>query len=176
MQIPNHVTNYSIFKDGRRLIGSANVTLPDLKNLEDSLKGSGIFGEISMPVQCHFQPYGVTLNWLTVVDDAMFATLQDGAQLHAWAAQQLHDSGTNKIIHDGWRYIMGTVPKGINFGKLEIGTKGEAVTEYELISLRVLHNDVIVAEIDKENAICRWWNGFQLVDYALRIRQLIGLS
>jgi hypothetical protein len=95
--------------------------------------------------------------------------------LHAWVAQQSHDSGTNKIVHEGWRYIMGTVPKGCNFGKLEIGTKGEPVTEYELISLRVLHNDKIVVEVDKENAICRWWNGTQLVDYALRIRQLIGL-
>jgi len=175
MQIPNHVTNYSIFKDGRRLIGLADVTLPDLKNLEDNLKGSGIFGEIAMPVQAHFQPYSVKLKWLTVVDDAVFATIQDGAQLDAWAAHQLHDSGTNRIIHTGWRYVMGTAPKGFNFGKLEVGTKGDAETEYELISLRVLRNDRIMLEIDKENAVCRWFNGVQLVDTALRIRQLIGL-
>jgi len=176
MQIPNHVTNYSIFKDGRRLIGIATVTLPDMKNLEDNLKGSGIFGEIAMPVQCHFQPYSVTLNWQTVIDDAIFATIQDGANLDAWAAHQLHDSGTNKIIHVGWRYVMGTIPKACNFGKLEIGTKGECVTEYELVSLRVLRDDRIVCEIDKENAVCRWWDGHQLIDYALRIRQLIGLT
>lgn len=175
MRIPNHVANYSIFKDGRRLIGLADVTLPNLQNLTDSLKGSGIFGEIDMPVQAHFQPYSVTLNWLTVVDDAVFATIQDGASLDAWAAHQLHDTGTNKIIHQGWRYIMGTAPKSFNLGKLEVGTKGEAVTEYELISLRVLRNDRIVVEIDKENAVCRWWNGTQLVDHARRIRQLIGL-
>jgi hypothetical protein len=44
-----------------------------------------------------------------------------------------------------------------------------------LISLRVFRNDQVVAEIDKENAVCRWWNGVQIVDSALRIRQLIGL-
>jgi phage tail tube protein FII len=175
MQIPNHVANYSIFKDGRRLIGLADVTLPNLQNLTDSLKGSGIFGEIDMPVQAHFQPYSVTLNWLTIIDDAVFATIQDGAQLDAWAAHQLHDSGTNKIIHQGWRYVMGTAPKSFNLGKLEVGTKGEGVSEYELISLRILRNDRIVVEIDKENAVCRWWNGNQLVDHARRIRQLIGL-
>jgi P2 family phage contractile tail tube protein len=175
MQIPNHVTNYSVFKDGKHLIGLADVTLPDLKNLEDPLKGSGIFGEIAMPVQAHFQGYTCRMKWLTVYDDAVFATIQDGAQLDCWVAQQLHDSGTNKIIHAGWRYVMGTVPKDFNFGKLEVGTKGDAETEYELISLRVLRNDQIMLEIDKENAICRWWNGFQLVDNARRIRQLIGL-
>jgi hypothetical protein len=30
-------------------------------------------------------------------------------------------------------------------------------------------------EMDKENAVCRWFNGTTLVDNAARIRQLIGL-
>jgi uncharacterized protein len=175
MLIPNHVTNYSIFLGGKRLIGLADVTLPHLENLADTLKGSGIFGEIDMPVQAHFKSFTVTLKWLTIVDDAVFATIQDGAQLDAWAAHQLHDSGTNRIIHQGWRYIMGTAPKGFNLGKLEVGTKGEGESEYELISLRALRNDQIMFELDKENAVCRWFNGIQLVDSARRIRQLIGL-
>src|SRR5580765_382914 len=175
MQIPNHVTNYSIFLGGKRLIGLADVTLPHLENLSHPLQGSGIFGEIDMPVQAHFKPYTVPLKWITFGDDASFATVQDGAQLDASAAHQLHDSGTNKSIHTGWRYILGTAPKGFNLGKLEVGTKGEGESEYELISLRVLRNDRIMCEIDKENAVCRWWNGLQVVDNAARIRQLIGL-
>ena len=66
MLIPNHVANYSIFLGGKRLIGLADVTLPNIQNLADSLKGSGIFGEIDMPVQAHFQPYTVMLKWLTI--------------------------------------------------------------------------------------------------------------
>jgi uncharacterized protein len=175
MLIPNHVSNYSIFKDGKRLIGLADVTMPHLQNLTDSLKGSGIFGEIDMPIQAHFQPMSVTLKWLTIIDSAIFATIQDGAQLDAWSAVQMHDSGTNKIVHAGWRFIMGTAPKGFNLGKLEVGTKGEGESEYELISLRVLKDDQIMFEVDKENAVCRWFNGITLVDNAARIRQLIGL-
>jgi P2 family phage contractile tail tube protein len=175
MIIPNHVANYSIFKDGRRLIGLADVTLPNLQNITDPLKGSGIFGEIDMPIQAHFQALTLTMNWLTIDDDAIFSTIQDGAQLDAWAAIQNHDSGTGKIVHEGWRFIMTTVPKSFNFGKLEVGTKGEAVSEYELIAIRAVHDDVIVLEIDKENAVCRWWNGFTLVDHGQQIRQLIGL-
>ncbi len=175
MIIPNHVANYSIFKDGRRLIGLADVTLANLQNLTDALKGSGIFGEIDMPIQAHFQALTVTLNWLTIVDDAVFATIQDGAQLDAWAAVQAHNSSTGKIIHEGWRFVMTTAPKSFNLGKLEVGTKGEAVSEYELIGIRVLHNDKVMFELNKENAVCRWNNGIQLVDSAARIRQLIGL-
>jgi len=175
MIIPNHVANYSIFKDGRRLIGLADVTLSNLQNLTDSLKGSGIFGEIDMPVQAHFQAISVTFNWITITDDAVFATIQDGAILDAWAALQAHDSSTGKIIHEGWRYTMTTAPKSFNLGKLEVGAKGESVSEYELIGIRCLHNDKVMFEMNKENAVCRWNNGIQLVDNARRIRQLIGL-
>jgi P2 family phage contractile tail tube protein len=175
MRIPNHVTNYSIFLQGRRLIGVADITLPKLENMSDTLKGSGIFGEIDMPVQAHFKAYTVMLKWLTPVDDTVFATIQDGAQLDAWVAYQMHDSGTNQIVHAGWRFVMGTAPKSFNLGKLEIGAKGDAESEYELISLRAFHDDQIMLEIDKENAVCRWFNGTSLVDHGQRIRQLIGL-
>lgn len=175
MIIPNHVANYSIFKDGRRLIGCADVTLPNFQNLNDSLKGSGIFGEIDMPVQAHFQAISITVNWLTITDHAVFATIQDGAQLDAWAALQAHNSGTGQIIHEGWRFIMTTVPKSFNLGKLEVGAKGEAVSEYELVGIRCLHDDKVMFELNKENGVCRWSDGIQLVDTGRRIRQLIGL-
>ena len=175
MRIPNHVSNYSIFKDGRRLIGLADVTLPNMQNMTDTLKGSGIFGEIDMPVQCHFQAMSVTMNWHTIMDGAVFATTQEKSILDAWAAIQEDDPGLHQIVHSGWRFVMGTAPKLLNLGKLEVGTKGEASTEYELISLRCLRDDRTMFEIDKENAVCRWWNGNTLVDYGARIRQLIGL-
>lgn len=157
------------------MIGVADITLMNLANMNDTLKGSGIFGEIEMPIQAHFQSMSVLLKWHTPHEDFLFATIQDGGQLDCWAAHQMHDSGTNKIVHEGWRYVMGTVPKRLNFGKLEVGTKGENESEYELISLRVFHDDKVVAEIDKENGVCRLWDGFQLVDTGREIRQLIGL-
>jgi Phage tail tube protein FII len=175
MIIPNHVANYSVFKDGRRLVGLADITLANLQNLTDALKGSGIFGEIDMPVQAHFQSISVTFNWLAITDDAVFATIQDGAQLDAWAAVQAHDSASGRIIHQGWRFVMNTAPKSFNLGKLEIGTKGEAVSEYELIGIRCLKDDQVMFELNKENAVCRWRDGAQLVDTGQRIRQLIGL-
>src|SRR5215831_16557784 len=175
MIIPNHVTNFSVFKNGRRLIGSANITLPNLQNLSDALKGSGIFGEIDMPVQAHFQAISVTFNWITITDHAVFATIQDGAQLDVWAALQSHNSSDGRIIHEGWRFIMVTAPKSFNLGKLEIGTKGEAVSEYEVIGIRCLHDDQPMFELNKENGVCRWSNGVTLVDTGQRIRQLIGL-
>ena len=175
MRIPNHVSNYSIFKDGRRFVGCADVTLPNIQNMTDTMKGSGIGGEIDMPVQCHFQAMSVVCNWHTVVMGAVIATTQEKSILDAWASIQEDDPGLHQIVHTGWRFVMGTAPKLFNLGKLEVGTKGEAVTEYEVISIRGIENDRIMFEIDKENFVCRWWNGNRLVDYGRPIRQQIGL-
>jgi len=175
MQIPTHVSNYSIFKDGRRLIGIADCTLPNLQNTTDELKGSGIFGTIEMPVQSHFQTMSLTLNWHAITDFFVLATIQNGAQLHAWVAQQTHDSSTGLIGHEGWRFIFGVVPKAFNLGKLDAGTKGEAVSEYEVLNYRIMKGDSPVVEVDKLNAICRWFDGVTLEDTARDIRQFIGL-
>jgi hypothetical protein len=175
MQIPSTLSNYNVFKDGSQLIGLADVTLPHLQNLTDQLKGAGIFGEIEMPVQAHFQSMTVMFKWLSITDDIFFATIQNGAQLDCWASVQGHDSGTNQIVHDGWRVVINTAPKSTNFGKLEVGTKGDLETEYEVISMRIYHNDGLRLEVDKENAICRSWDGSTLVDSAAQIRQQIGL-
>lgn len=175
MNIAGQTNNFSVFKDGRRLIGLADITLPVLKNMTDTLKGSGIFGEIEMPIQSQFDSMSVTLKWISITDDALFASIQDGATLDCWVDQQEHDSSTNKIVHVGWRYVFRTVPKSFNFGKVEIGTKGEPESEYELISLRVLHNDQVRLEMDKENGVFRAWDGTQLVDSGQAIRQNIGL-
>jgi phage tail tube protein FII len=175
MRIPNHVANYSVFKDGRRLIGLADITLPNIQNMADTMKGSGIGGEIDMPVQCHFQSMTTTFTWHTPVDSLIISTTQEKSVLDAWAAIQEDDPGLHQIVHSGWRFVMGTAPKSLDLGKLEVGTKGESKTEYEVISIRAIRNDATVFEIDKENFVCRWWNGYSLVDYGGRIRQLIGL-
>src|SRR6516165_6861639 len=126
-RIPNHVTNYNIFQGpGRRLIGLADVTLPTLANITDAVRGAGVFGEIDMPVQCHFAPASVTLNWHTPVEDAVAATFQDKTTLDAWAALQYDDTGDNSIIHVGWRYIMHCAPKSFALGTLGVGVKGAA--------------------------------------------------
>lgn len=170
-QIPNHVANYSVFKDGRRLLGVADITLPNLANLTATLKGSGIPGEIDMPVQCHWQAASVTINWHTVTDDAVYTIYQDGANLDIWAAHQYHDTSENRIVHKGWRYVLGTVPKAINLGNLEVGTTGGTSTELELITVRILFDGVEQFNLDKGNFIARVGG----VDFGGRIRQLIGL-
>jgi uncharacterized protein len=167
---PQKVTNYSIFRDSIYLLGVADVTMPNLANLTDTWKGSGLGGETDVPIQAHFQPFAITLNWHVMCESTLELAAQDGLNLDCWAAHQHHDSGRNKINHLGWRYFLSTLPKGLNLGNLEVGVAGAAATELECVAARVTYKDKEVLHYDKENLICRV-NG---IDYAAQIRQLIG--
>lgn len=167
---PQKVTNYSVFRDGVMMIGVADITMPNLANLTDTLKGSGLGGETDVPIQAHFQAFSIVINWHVVTDHAAFMAMQDGGSLDIWAAHQHRDSGTNRLVQRGWRYIIGTLPKGLNLGNLEVGAAGAASTEHECVSVRALRDEVEMINYDKDNLICRV-NG---IDYAAQIRQLIG--
>jgi P2 family phage contractile tail tube protein len=167
---PQKVANFSIFRDTYDLIGIADVTLPNITNLTDSWKGAGLAGETDVPIQAHFGPMSIVINWHVPNDMTMQLALQDGLTLDCWAAHQYHDSGVNQIQHRGWRFFFSTLPKGLNLGNLEVGVAGAASTELEVWALRGLYDDREQLLIDKEALICRV-NG---VDYARRIRQLIG--
>ena len=61
--LPLQVNNYSVWKDGWRFIGMSTVTLPNMQNLTDTLKGGGYGGETNYPVQSHYQDFEVTFNF-----------------------------------------------------------------------------------------------------------------
>ena len=63
MQIPNQVNNFSIWVGGNRFIGMADVTLPNLANMTDTLKGAGLGGEIDFPVAAHYADWEATFNF-----------------------------------------------------------------------------------------------------------------
>jgi phage tail tube protein FII len=167
---PQKIANYSIFKDSIDLLGLATVTMPNIVNLTDSWKGAGIGGEVDMPLQAHFGPMSIVLEWHVPADSAFEIAAQDGMTLDCWIAHQYHNSGLNKLGHRGWRWFFSTLPKGLNLGNLEVGAAGGGSNELEIFAMRGLYNDVEKLHIDKEALICKI-NG---VDYAARIRQLIG--
>jgi Bacteriophage tail tube protein len=167
---PQKVANFSIFRDSVYMLGVADVTMPNLANLTDAWKGSGLGGETDVPIQAHFQPFSVVLNWHVLTEEAASLAAQDGLNLDCWADYQHHNSATNKISHVGWRYFLATLPKGLDLGTLEVGVSNGAATELECVAVRILREDREILAYDKENLVCR----VRGVDYAARIRQVIG--
>lgn len=172
MNIPNQVNNYSIWFGGNRFIGMADVTLPNLQNMTDELKGAGLGGTILFPVAAHYQDWTLTMNFHTITREGVALMQQDGLKIEARAGMQYLDPGKHKLLIGAWRFVMAILPRGFDLGKLEVGTKEVNAIEVGVTYIKALLNGEEMFEKDKINLIDRVLG----VDYALPIRQAIGIA
>jgi uncharacterized protein len=170
MTIPTQVNNYSIWYQGNRFIGMADVTLPSLTNLTDELKGAGLGGTINMPVMAHYDDFEVTLNFFTITREGLNLMRQDCLMIDARAGIQHYDPSC-KVTIQAWRFVLRILPKSFDLGKLEVGTKENVVVTGGVTYIKGVLDGEDVFEIDKVNMIDRVLGQ----DYATAIRQAIGI-
>ena len=54
MNVPEKLINFRVYENGNDLIGIADVTLPKVDYMTETVKGAGIAGEIDSPVKGHY--------------------------------------------------------------------------------------------------------------------------
>lgn len=171
MTIPTQINNYSIWLNGNRFIGMADVTLPHIQNLTDELKGAGIGGTINMPVMSHYDDWEATFNFFTITKEGLQLMRQDCLLIDARAGIQHYDPSC-KISIQAWRFVLRMIPKGFDLGKLEVGTKETVAVTGSVTYIKGVLDGEEVFEKDKINMIDRVLGN----DYATAIRQAIGMS
>lgn len=172
MRIPNQVNNYSIWYQGNRFIGMADVTIPNLANMTDELKGAGLGGTINFFVAAHYQDWTCTLNFHTIVKEGLALMRQDGFMIEAMAGMQYLDPAYNRYYIGAWRFAMGCFPRGFDLGKLEVGTKQNNAIELGCTYIKGTLDGGVMFEKDKINL-----KDYVLdTDYAAPVRRAIGIS
>lgn len=171
MILPNQVNNYSIWLGGNRFLGMADVTLPNLTNLTDELKGAGLGGTMNFPVAAHYDDWTATFNFHTITREGCELLRQDGLKLEARAGMQYMDTGQHTLQIGAWRFVMSCLPRGFDLGKLEVGAKEAVAIEMGVIYIKGVLDGAEMFEIDKVNLISRVLG----TDYASAIRQAIGI-
>jgi P2 family phage contractile tail tube protein len=171
MTIPTQVNNYSVWYSGNRWIGMADMTLPNLANLTDELKGAGIGGTINFPVQAHYDDWECTLNFHCITKQGVELMRQDCLLIDCRAGIQQYDPAC-KVSIEAWRFVIRLIPKGFDLGKLEVGTKETVAVTGAVTYIKGVLNGDEVFEKDKVNMIDRVLGN----DYATAIRQAIGIS
>jgi Bacteriophage tail tube protein len=171
MYIPNQVNNYSIWFGGNRFIGMADVTMPNLANMTDELKGAGLGGTISFPVAAHYNDWTMTMNFHTITSEGVELMRQDGLKIEARAGMQYLDPGPHKLVIGAWKFVMAILPRGFDLGKFEVGTKETNAVEVGVTYIKASLDGKEMFEKDKVNLIDRVLG----VDYAQAIRSAIGI-
>lgn len=170
-QIPEKLINFRVYEGGVDLLGVADVELPSLEAMTDTVKGAGIAGEVDSPVLGHYGSMTCKLNWRTVVRSTLHLAQPKAHSLDLRGATQVHNAGSGEFRVSPLKVIIRGMPKTTELGKLDVGTTAEASNEFEVTYIKVFIDGQAVLEIDKYNYICV----IAGVDYLRDVRRALGL-
>ena len=172
MIIPDKTLNYRVFKDAKDLLGTADVELPEIEQLTDTLKGAGIAGEIDVPTVGHIAAMSMTINWRTVTGDLIALSAPKAHQLDLRATQQHFDTSTGLLKNVAVKHVVSVVPKKLSIGKLETAAATDSSNEFSVMYYKLLLDGEVKIEIDPLNYIY-YIDG---VDYLAEVRKDLGLA
>ncbi|WP_303872373.1 phage major tail tube protein [Tepidanaerobacter acetatoxydans] len=170
MRIPDRLIGYRVYKEGK-FIATADVELPDIEHMTETLSGAGIAGEIEMPALGQIGSMTTTINFRTQTNAQIELLEPRGTMLDFRGSLQEYDSGAGKIVSKAVKVTMNVLPKTTGLGKFEVGTPTDSSSELEVTYLKMFIDNKEVLEIDKTNYIYKV-NG---KDYLEEIRQQLGM-
>lgn len=171
MNIPEKLINFRAYKDGVDQIGIADITLPKLDAMTETIKGAGLAGEVDSPVLGHYGSMEVELNWRVLYINPLKLAAPEGVHLDLRGANQIKDSESGKYRVQPVKVVVRGVPKTTELGKLDVGTGSETKNTIEVDYLKVTVDGKDILELDKYNYICK----VDDVDYLSQVREALGL-
>ena len=152
--IPEKLVNYNVYLGSEKLVGlAAEVTLPNLEAMSETISGAGILGEYDSPTPGHFGSLSIELTFRVLFDKSFKLLNPSGETLIFRASQQHYDVASGQISHRGLKVTVKTLPKGVDLGKLAVGGATETKNTLEILYIKIEENGQTLLELDKLNFI-----------------------
>lgn len=170
--IPEKLNDYRVFVNALPdLRGVADLQLPSLDAMTETVSGAGIAGEYESANLGHFQSMKLTLNWRMITDELLEFLKPETLQVDCRLANQEYDPTAGKHKFKPNRVVVkGNVTKN-DLGKAEKGSPYDGSTEIEVIYMKLEREGKVLVELDKINYIYIV-NG---KDYMADIRKALGM-
>lgn len=171
-QVPEKLINFKAYNEAQSLIGVADVELPSLEAMTETVSGAGIAGEVDSPVLGHYASMTTRINFRTITGDALDLAAQLAHQIEFRGSQQVYDAGNGQYKTQPVRVVMKCVPKNVELGNFTVGSPTETGNEFEVNYIKISLDGQTKVEIDKFNFIAKI-NG---KDYLASVRSDLGMS
>lgn len=146
--------DFAVFSSGRELYGYADVTLPDIEFISETVKGAGIAGEVDLGVLGQTKAMSLSIKWNTIDSDVTDLASQKVHDLEFRGAQQYYDSSSGELKVEPVSVYVKVMPKKIGLGKFEQAAKTDTATEFEVVYIKFVVGNKTRTEIDKFNYVC----------------------
>lgn len=155
-KVPERLINFKVYNNSNDLLGVANVELPEIEAMSDTVSGAGIAGEVESPILGHYSSMTTTLSWRTIEKAAMTLAAQKSHAVEIRGSQQIYDAANGVYSTAPVRVSMRITPKTVSLGSFEPGATTDTEQEFEVLYLKVFINDKAVLEIDKYNYVAKF--------------------
>ena len=170
MKVDNGTTNFAVYEDATEFYGMAEVTLPEISQIAEEVKGAGISGAFNGAFTGHIEAMTLTLNFRTVTPYAIKLNEPRNHQIELRASQQYWDNAVGKFYQQAVKHIALVTPKKFVPGKLAPASPVDASGEYVVTYFATYINGAKKLEIDILNFIY-FVNG---TDYLADVRKALG--
>ncbi len=152
--IPDKIVAFNVYDEADKLIGvSAEVTLPNLETMAETVSGAGILGEFESPNPGHFGSIQMEIPFRVLYDKSFKLMEPRGQTITLRASQQSYDLAAGKISQRPLKITVKGLPKNLDLGKLSAGQPTETTNVLEVLYLKVEENGKALLELDKLNFI-----------------------
>lgn len=171
-EIPETLINFEVYEQGIRLLGLADVTLPEMNQLTSEVSGAGIAGKIEVPVEGHFESMEVTLKWRTIYQPPLTLMKSGGTMLSIRGAMQHYEASLGKVQIVPVRCDVRARHTSTNLGEFSTGEQTETETKLVCDYVKLVVDDVTIIEFDIYNYVYTV-NGSDLMS---DVRRALGLN
>jgi len=173
--VPEKLINFEVYDSARQaLYGVADVELPEIAFLSDTMSGAGIMGEIDAPTLCQLGAMSLTINWRMTTEQTIGLLAPVEHALGLYGAQQVSNPGIGGIVPQQIRVEVRARPKTVSLGSLTPGGPMDGSTEFEVVALSLFIGNAPLLIIDKLAYVFQVATGGVLVDYSAALRVALG--
>jgi len=152
--IPKVYSNMNLYNKGQKLLGvNAEVTLPNLEHITESISGAGMAGEIEVWTPGHFPALPIEIPFRIAHDDAYDLFTPGRKTIILRTAIQSENAVTGDDVLEGMKVTIGGASKSIDLGKVSPGKVGESKVTLDAQYLKVEKSGKVLLELDKKNMI-----------------------
>lgn len=169
-KIDQATTSFAVYEDATEYQGIAEVTMPDINYITQTIEGAGISGTFDAVIVAFVQAMSMSMKFRTTSENAAKLTEPRMHALTLRSAQQYEDTVAGTIDVEPVKHVVRAMPKSLKLGTLKPASPTDASGEYAVHYWATYIDNKKVLEIDPKNFICVV-NG---VDYCEKIRKALG--
>lgn len=147
------IQRYEVYLDGYDLLGVASFNPPEFTNKAVTIGGSGIIGEIELPLKGLYEKLEAEIKFTSISQPAFKLLDLNGKLLEFKAVVDGLETTTHATDARGLYFAVRGNNKGFSLGEMKIGELIETSFKMELTMIEARLNGEKLFKIDKLNGI-----------------------